>query len=223
MRTARSLLTLAVVASIAIGGCAPKSEAQKNGDALKSMVQAAADHDGSPQAQAQAAAMKAEIQREADHADTPEGKAEAAAALAAQKKFFGIAPPFVADPKANNVVTIVFSDADLHATRGGKSIIRLPSRAALDAVDIKLVPKADPKAPAVVADNFDAAAPGACEVTKSIAFGKLNTYVCRVPVAVEDEEYIATITRAAALGPNFTGSSQLLATVPQDFRKTEEK
>ena len=223
MRTARSLLTLAVVASIAIGGCAPKSEAQKNGDALKSMVQTAADHDGSPQAQAQAAAMKAEIQREADHADSPEGKAEAAAALVARNKFLGIAPPFVADPKANNVVTLVFSDADLHSTRGGKSVIRLPSEAALSAVDIKLVPKADPKAPAVVAENFNALAPKACEETKATAFGKLDTYMCRVPVEVEPTEYVATVSRAAALGPTWSGSMPIFATVPQDFRKTEEK
>ena len=223
MRTARSLLTLAVVASIAIGGCAPKSEAQKNGDALKSMVQAAADHDGSPQAQAQAAAMKAEIQREADHADTPEGKAEAAAALAAQKKFFGIAPPFVADPKANNVVTLVFSDADLHSTRGGKSIIRLESNAASNPVDIKLVPKSDTKATTVVADNFAPAAPGACEFTKAIAFGKGNTYVCRVPVAVEAAEYTVTVSRAAALGPTIAGGIPIYATSSQDFRPKEEK
>ena len=223
MKITKNFLALAAFASIAIGGCAPKSEAQKNGDMLKTEIQAEADRDGSPQAQAQAAAMKAEIQKEADHADTPEGKAEAAAAIVAHNKFWGIAPPFVADPKANNVVTLVFSDADLHSTRGGNSIIRLESNAASNPVDIKLVPKSDTKATTVVADNFAPAAPGACEFTKAIAFGKGNTYVCRVPVAVEAAEYTVTVSRAAALGPTIAGGIPIYATSSQDFRPKEEK
>jgi len=223
MKITINVCALVVSVAIGLGGCAAKSEEQKNADVLKGAVQAEADRDGSPQAQAQAAAMKAEIQREADHADTPEGKAEAAAALAAHNKFWGIAPPFVADPKANNVLTLVFSDADLHSTRGGKLIIRLESNAASDPVDIKLVPKSDTKATTVVADNFAPAAPGACEFTKAIAFGKGNTYVCRVPVAVEAAEYTVTVSRAAALGPTLAGGIPIYATSSQDFRPKEEK
>ena len=216
MKITINVCALVVSVAIGLGGCAAKSEEQKNADVLKGAVQAEADRDGSPQAQAQAAAMKAELQREADHANTPEGKAEAVAALAALNKMLGITPPFVPDSKANHVVTVVFADPEARSNRGGKSIVRLPAMAVLHAIDIRLAPKSDPKASVVAAVNFNPTKPKACEVTRAIAFGKLDTYVCRVPVAAAPGEYIATVTRAAYLGRD-PFAEPLVASAPQKF------